>query len=311
LKMVKQLIAAALVVAIFFVFIQSPTKEQANADDPKQMLSQLLERLADNDEAMLTLISQHGNEMAAIEECHREESEEIKGKLVALQQKIEESPVKSTGECDCDCAAQLADHEKRIAALEAKMNATASASAPKANYMYPTVQSLGSNGGSTGGSTGTMVSGGSTGTTARAVNASYGSTGSAIVANASTSVVYQQQQPRTPLRTAAAVVTAPLARAGHWTYPGEISNHLAGDYGVSTAGMTREQMLNLHDSLHEGSASAVRVQTPYVNVQTFAPARPPLIPRSAPMASDCPGGNCPTAPQVQTRWYLGKNIGRR
>ncbi len=52
----------------------------------------------------------------------------------------------------------------------------------------------------------------------------------------------------------AAVNPAP----GHWSYPGTIDNHLEEDHGVSTAGMTRQQKLDLHDSLHEGTAPAVR-----------------------------------------------------
>jgi len=39
---------------------------------------------------------------------------------------------------------------------------------------------------------------------------------------------------------------------GHWSYPGTIQGHLQGTHGVSTAGMSREQMLSLHDALHEG-----------------------------------------------------------
>jgi hypothetical protein len=42
--------------------------------------------------------------------------------------------------------------------------------------------------------------------------------------------------------------------AGHWSYPGTIDSHLESTHGVSTAGMSRQEKLNLHDSLHEGSA---------------------------------------------------------
>lgn len=41
---------------------------------------------------------------------------------------------------------------------------------------------------------------------------------------------------------------------GHWSFPGTIESHLEGTHGVATAGMTRQQKLNLHDSLHEGTA---------------------------------------------------------
>lgn len=39
---------------------------------------------------------------------------------------------------------------------------------------------------------------------------------------------------------------------GHWSYPGTITNHLETAHGVSTAGLSRQEQLNLHDSLHEG-----------------------------------------------------------
>lgn len=42
----------------------------------------------------------------------------------------------------------------------------------------------------------------------------------------------------------------------HWSYPGTIQNHLATDHGVSTSGMSRQEMLNLHDALHEGRVAA-------------------------------------------------------
>lgn len=54
--------------------------------------------------------------------------------------------------------------------------------------------------------------------------------------------------------------------AGHWTYPGTISNHLEGAHGVPTAGMSRQQMLNLHDSLHEGTAPTMKQAVPVMPV---------------------------------------------
>jgi len=57
-----------------------------------------------------------------------------------------------------------------------------------------------------------------------------------------------------------AVLAAPVKaidnRAGHWSYPGTIDSHLESTHGVATAGMTRQQKLDLHDSLHEGGAQA-------------------------------------------------------
>lgn len=46
--------------------------------------------------------------------------------------------------------------------------------------------------------------------------------------------------------------------AGHWSYPGSIDSHLEGTHGVATAGLTRQQKLDLHDSLHEGTAVKAR-----------------------------------------------------
>ncbi len=57
------------------------------------------------------------------------------------------------------------------------------------------------------------------------------------------------------------IVSAPLNAVdnvrGHWTYPGTIDNHLEYDHGVSTAGMSRQEKLNYHDRLHEGTANQV------------------------------------------------------
>ena len=41
---------------------------------------------------------------------------------------------------------------------------------------------------------------------------------------------------------------------GHWSYPGTITNHLESEHGVSTSGLSRQEQLNLHDSLHEGGS---------------------------------------------------------
>ena len=78
----------------------------------------------------------------------------------------------------------------------------------------------------------------------------------------------------------------PVVRSGglvrsHWTYPGTIDNHLTQDHGVSVNGMSREEMLSLHDSLHESG-------------------RPVL--RSQPVTSNCPGGVCPPQSRRLFRW---------
>lgn len=47
---------------------------------------------------------------------------------------------------------------------------------------------------------------------------------------------------------------------GHWSFPGDIQSHLRNGHGISTAGMSYEEMLNTHDSIHRaekyGSASS-------------------------------------------------------
>ena len=60
----------------------------------------------------------------------------------------------------------------------------------------------------------------------------------------------------------------------HWTYPGEIRQHLASGHGVDASGMSREEAESLHDSLHNAE-------------------------RQPELRSNCPGGVCPT-PQRRT-----------
>lgn len=293
----KQILAAILVVAIFFVAINTPQRETATAQQQVEQLGKALS-VIEQDSSKLTidalqelnqsigalseLIANQSREIQAVEQCQQSDSEEFRTKLTALEAK---ETTTSEG-CECDCAKELEDLKARVAALEARCPA------PAVTSNYPAVSSVKS-----GGSAGTVVSSVSGGSTGTVASSSYGSAGSSVVASATSPTLVVQQPPRTPLRTAAAVVTAPIARAGHWSYPGEISNHLAKDHGVNASGMTREQMLNLHDSLHEGTA--VSSQTP--SIQVFNAARPPVFPRSTPVqVQNCPGGNCPTGPaQVQ------------
>ncbi len=224
----------------------------------------LVEGLAKTDAELLELIGNHGKELAAIEECQAKESEEVKARLVAFE----------GDSCDCgcngECGAKLAALEARVAAMESKP-------------MYPAVSGVKS-GGSTGslGSTGSAV-GLSNPMASKAVpvQSSFGSAGSAAGSVG-----------RAPIKAMAKVVTSPIARAGHWTYPGEIGNHLASDHGVATAGMSREQQLDLHDSIHEG-------QSPQM----------PMVKR-LPMAGSCPGGNCPASRTQSSGWYLGRAFRR-
>jgi hypothetical protein len=45
------------------------------------------------------------------------------------------------------------------------------------------------------------------------------------------------------------------AGAQSWTYPGDLRTHLEQGHGVSTAGLGRFELLNLHDSLHQSEQS--------------------------------------------------------
>ncbi len=53
---------------------------------------------------------------------------------------------------------------------------------------------------------------------------------------------------------------------GHWSYPGDIASHLLSTHGRSVAGMSREQMLDMHDALHEGRSVAVQSKTVAVTI---------------------------------------------
>lgn len=72
------------------------------------------------------------------------------------------------------------------------------------------------------------------------------------------------------------------AAAGHWTFPGTIEGHLRTGHGVDPRGLTREQMLQLHDQLH--TARAASPAAVY-----YAPG-------------GCPGGVCPV-PAARVRRY--------
>lgn len=56
----------------------------------------------------------------------------------------------------------------------------------------------------------------------------------------------------TQTATAAAPRQTHSTGGPHWTHPRTIEAHLRLDHGVNPGGMSREQMLDLHDALHEG-----------------------------------------------------------
>lgn len=41
------------------------------------------------------------------------------------------------------------------------------------------------------------------------------------------------------------------AAGGRWSYPGDLRSHLMREHGASVQGLSRQQMLELHDALHE------------------------------------------------------------
>lgn len=83
---------------------------------------------------------------------------------------------------------------------------------------------------------------------------------------------------------------------GHWTHPRSIEEHLRLDHGVSASG-SREELLTLHDALHEGtfaaSAPVVVSSAPAVVRSTYrsAPVRSGF--RLFGRARTCPAGGCP------------------
>ena len=73
----------------------------------------------------------------------------------------------------------------------------------------------------------------------------------------------------------------PVSSGPHWTFPGSIENHLQIGHGINTTNMSREQMLSLHDSLHEGKVSSTQPSPPRITYTTQS-------------YSTCPNGqNCP------------------
>lgn len=65
--------------------------------------------------------------------------------------------------------------------------------------------------------------------------------------------------------TAPSAMSTTNQQRGHWSFPGTIESHLEGTHGVATAGMSRQEKLNLHDSLHEGTLTNAVVSVPRAN----------------------------------------------
>lgn len=77
-----------------------------------------------------------------------------------------------------------------------------------------------------------------------------------------------------------AAVPQVVRSSNHWSYPGTIDGHLQSTHGISTAGMSREQMLSTHDAIHEGRYVTPRAAT----VVIPAPKPAPVVPLPVPQA---------------------------
>ena len=238
------------------------------------------------------------------------------------------APVKAEVDGSCNCAERFNEIQKQLDTLKQQIPVASSAPAAAASS-YGSVADARpvKSGGSTGsvtrvdwstGSVKATSSGGSTGSVK--ATSSGGSTGSVRAASSggSTGSVVRTgsvNPPPTPLRNVAATLLDPVVNRNHWTFPGAIDGHLNSDHaaqllalGISTDGMSREQMLSLHDGLHEGSIvapTASYVSSGYtgapviVNSPMPAAAAPPR--RAAEpviLASGNPFADCPDAYQT-------------
>jgi hypothetical protein len=108
-------------VALALLIFQQQPKESSRSAIAQEELSRPFEApplVDDRLDQVLELLKVQSNELQAIEECQRQESEEIKQRLVSLEQAPEALPLVDKCECDCDCEAKLADLESRISVLE-------------------------------------------------------------------------------------------------------------------------------------------------------------------------------------------------
>lgn len=83
----------------------------------------------------------------------------------------------------------------------------------------------------------------------RAKSVSYGSSGTSFVSTSwepSVSNVITTSYGSTGSRPMA------FSAGPRWTWPGNLSSHLQGTHGVSTAGLSRAEQIELHDRLHNG-----------------------------------------------------------
>jgi hypothetical protein len=79
-----------------------------------------------------------------------------------------------------------------------------------------------------------------------------------------------------------AAVPQVVRSSNHWSYPGTIDGHLQSTHGISTAGMSREQMLITHDAIHEGRYVTPRVAP--VVIPASKPKSASVVPVPVPQA---------------------------
>lgn len=303
--------ACLLCVGIFALCMNTPEAQRLNADDIAQKKAEIdraeslvkklaeafqrqstiNEKLAETDTQSLEVIKDLQESIKLLGE-HVKDSVPTREEVTKLvSAKVEAST--SDGECTCgeklaDLQRQIDDLKAKVASLECLPSRTSSAAAAASSYgsaSSPVVVS-------SGGSTGSVKSGGSTGSVVRS---SYGSTGS------TNSMVRMDWQP----------VVQSESYSPRWQNHDGLSRaeHAAVHHGLNTAGMTQAQINATLDSdhdrfgpLHDGILSS---RTRSVTRSTYA----------APAAtSNCPGGVCPTGPTATSRGggLLGFGIlGRR
>lgn len=254
----KSIVLVACIAIAFFALMAPPQSASIANQHQQDAYKELLASLEAKQDTLLEQIqivadSQRAEVESAVSQV-RDEISDVRTKLVALQ----ESPPKPAAaeiDCDCNCESRIAEHESRITALESQYAARSGTSGL--------------------GSTGSGL--GSTGSVALP-SQNYGSAGTGVA------TVNHASRVATPLKTATRVLVKPLARIGHWTFPGDIETHLRNDHNVNTSGMTMEQMLDEHDAIHESSA-AVTMAAPITKSTVYYPSS----------SSSCPGGICPTS----------------
>jgi len=58
---------------------------------------------------------------------------------------------------------------------------------------------------------------------------------------------------RTPIRTLLfGRRNVTTVGSGSWSWPGNLASHLSGFHGVNVAGLSQSQMIQIHDSIHDG-----------------------------------------------------------